>query len=553
MHALYDMWAFIELIKFHGGTSYFADIHWEFTQFLTEPQRTLDAEAFNEACRRLGMMARGYLKSTLLVAYTMWRIYRNPCIRICYATNIKDLSAQFIREIRQYFEDPWLQTYVWNARPHIAGQMIPDMDRSNRRWTNYTDSELEMTEKKVIWNNQQLQVVRPMIFKEPTIFSTSVETRLTGHHYDVVICDDIVDFLNTQTLQGIKKVQTWGDDLENVINKFVHEYSFPPVLQGAQPFTELIGNEIVYTGTRYDPQDYYAYLEANKEDFGIKFWIRNIFKNGVDNTDGYNWGEMMTAKKEAYLRKRLKKMFFPQYLNVILASVDPTFQYDAIHWVPESSIYIESIGGNGFVTVTTPEGNKDIYVQLVVDPASSLKEGSCDTAIWCLGIDDDDELWGFELRNGKYKPSETCKHLEEMMDRWKTKTITVETVGYQLALVHTIRDYMKEKKKQVVVREYLPKGDKEKRIEFWLEPHFHEATIHIHENVKSNDAFEMAVKYFGSSVPIDTIDCLAIGRETAKRRRKPQTRRLVNDYGQVIPVNFGKRSRYHKRFGGIYK
>jgi len=548
-HALYDYWAFVELIGFHGGASAFSNVHREFAEFLTRPQTTLDPEIFVEYCVRLGQMPRGYLKSTMIVALGMWRIYRNPCIRIGYASNIKDLSAQFIREMRQYFEDSWLQEFVWNARPHIAGRLIPELDRSNRRWTNQaTDSTLENTERKVIWNNQQLQVLRPMVFKEPTVFSTSVETRLTGHHYDVLLCDDIVDWVNSATLTGIKKVQIWGDDLVNVVNKFLMQVSFPPIYPGALPFTELVGKETIYAGTRYDPADYYAYLYENKDVFGVDVFLRNIYVNGVDNSDGYNWPEVMNEKEEMKLRTRLKSSFYPQYLNMLVSEVEPTFDADNARYFGDMDVHVTN--DQAFIEVTIDGHVHEVYAMLVVDPASSLKPGSCDTAVWSVGIDVDGNLYGFQLDSGKHKPSDTCKSLLAMKRKWNTPYITIETVGYQLALMHTVREYMEEQKERVIVREYLPKGDKEKRIEHWLSPHFESSTIFLHDSLKHHAVFQAAIKYFGTSVPIDTVDALAIGREVLRFRKRKKRTTPKDDYGRVVPFN---KTRWNTRWGGVYK
>ena len=91
VRALTDMKAFAELIKFHGGWGSFGECHSELVDFVTTPQVNTNAQqklAFqgDEAeahLRRLILMPRGHLKSTIgTILYTLWRIYRNPNIRI---------------------------------------------------------------------------------------------------------------------------------------------------------------------------------------------------------------------------------------------------------------------------------------------------------------------------------------------------------------------------------------------------------------------------------------------------------------------------------------
>ncbi len=96
--ALFDIWVFCDLINFRGGRKSFGKFHNELTDFLTQTQRTEDTE--NR--RRLILAPRGHLKSTVCsVLYVLWRIYRNPDIRILVGTNLKRLSRSFIRELRQ--------------------------------------------------------------------------------------------------------------------------------------------------------------------------------------------------------------------------------------------------------------------------------------------------------------------------------------------------------------------------------------------------------------------------------------------------------------------
>ena len=180
VRALTDIWAFAELIDYKGGPKKFSKCHYDMTEFLLETQAS---ESF-ENRRRLILMSRGHSKSSVCsVLYTMWRVYRNPNIRILVGTNIKRLARGFIRELRQYFENKELQETVWNSRPHVAGPLIPVLSaadrrqRNSRRNNNYSNMEMEDSgfninvadDTKLIWSGESLQVTRPAVLKEPTI------------------------------------------------------------------------------------------------------------------------------------------------------------------------------------------------------------------------------------------------------------------------------------------------------------------------------------------------------------------------------------------------
>ncbi len=92
--ALHDIWTFAELIGYEGGKKNFAAIHRKLAGFVTAPQlapvclldKGFSKQKYNR--RRLVLMPRGHLKSTVCsVLYTLWRIYRNPYIRILVGCN----------------------------------------------------------------------------------------------------------------------------------------------------------------------------------------------------------------------------------------------------------------------------------------------------------------------------------------------------------------------------------------------------------------------------------------------------------------------------------
>jgi len=83
--AFYDMWTFFDLIGFQGGRSNFGAVHEELVEFITSPQY----EGYEDYRRRVVLMPRGHLKSTIgSVGYALWRIFRNPNIRIIVGTNV---------------------------------------------------------------------------------------------------------------------------------------------------------------------------------------------------------------------------------------------------------------------------------------------------------------------------------------------------------------------------------------------------------------------------------------------------------------------------------
>ena len=130
--------------------------------------------------RSLILAPRGFGKSTLLsVARCIFEIVRNPDVRILLASNTQAQAEAFVREVRGHFE-----------RNRIFRRLYGDFVGS--KWT---DRELIVGRRK-------------RIVKEPTIYATGVGGALVSRHFDIVICDDIVDEESSRTKTRREKLKT---------------------------------------------------------------------------------------------------------------------------------------------------------------------------------------------------------------------------------------------------------------------------------------------------------------------------------------------------------
>jgi hypothetical protein len=324
VQALTSLPAFADLIDFQGGWSNFSECHTELANFLTKPQ--LDKEGQNQlrwqgderasSLRRLVLMPRGHLKSTIgTTLYTLWRLYRNPELRIFVGSKDQKLSFSFIREMRQWLENEELQIKVWNNRPHIEGNLIPAIDKRSRE-RNRNSDDTETLDRKLIWNNAALQVMRQGRYKEPSVFAGSVGASITGQHYDLVIMDDVIDFKNTESEVKKQRVEDWILDIESVINP-VQLVEIPGGAAGT--LVDVVGGEFVVSGTRYTVDDFYGQVLERLDELQYVVFSRNIYANGTDASGGYLWKERYNANVERSLRARISpRRFSSQYLNTCL-------------------------------------------------------------------------------------------------------------------------------------------------------------------------------------------------------------------------------------------
>ena len=389
--ALTDIVSFADLINFHGGWDNFGECHKELADFITRPQ--VDQEAIAKfkftgdelefGLRRLVLMPRGHLKSTVgTVLYTLWRIYRNPEIRALVGCNLQSLAHSFIRELRSYLENPELD-HVWNNRPHISGALLPVLDKRNRSRNTNIDTEAE--DRKVIWNNNALQVNRSGRYKEPTVFATSAGTTITGMHFDLIILDDLIDFRNIESETKKEKIEEWIADVESVINppRFTEVVGRDGLL-----LHDVLGGEVLINGTRYAVDDYYAQVLEKQKELGYSCHVRTLYKNENKPESGYLWHEKYNDRIVQALQARLSpRRFASQYLNKVYEKDHALFATECITILPNDAVYTHA----GKLHCTLPSGRvEQVQPIIAIDPAFSTGKSGDDCAV----------LVGFKLHDG---------------------------------------------------------------------------------------------------------------------------------------------------------
>lgn len=543
--ALTSYWAFIDLIEYKGGTGSFGSIHQELAQFVSDSTRP----------RRMILMPRGHLKSTICsVGYTLWRIWLNPNVRIRVGTASKPLATAFVREVKQYLEDPTLQRTVWNNRPHITGPLIPALDGTGRLSKrnkgddeNFAEEWTEAADKKVVWKADAIQVVRPLILKEPTLVASSVNSPDTGFHCDLFIGDDVVTFLNSNTETKRNTILSWIADQESVVDPY-------------NPLTRL-GGESVLLGTRYFYKDLYGVYsneDLSPEEFEdlraevgdswgqdeYAVFRRNIYVNGTNGSDGYLWPERFNEDVIDSIRRRMMKQpggskrFASQYLNQVYSADDTTLDWQLITPLPPGSI--NPVPDEGVVHVQIEDRTIRLRPVISIDPAISQRSTADNTAITVVGISGERQLFILDVTAGKFTPTETVTHTYHLLKKYGLVTFQLDSEKLGLALKHTFRDAWQRNSElfPVVITDYRAKGDKHSRIMNTLEPLINGELTYMSPQVKANKLLQQEVSFFGQSgVHDDILDSITMGVETATATSSAGT-------GGVMDAPRGPRDRY---------
>lgn len=527
VRALWDFWAFVDLINFHGGSVEFGECHRELVSWSEE----------HGGLKELILMPRGHLKSTIkTVAETLWLIYQNPNIRIFVGTATKGLATAFVREIKTYLEDDWLKEYVWDNRPHIEGRLIPLKDKLYR-----VLEETEAEDKKILWRGDAFQVVRSQILKEPTVTIGSVGVQPTGYHYDILKMDDVINFDNISPLKK-EKVMAWIHDLFNVLDPpYVDEEVIEHLQCADVPQYHIdkicvIGGRVTVVGTRYDREDWYAEIMAKKNSGGYQTYKKNIYKNGQDRTDGYLWHEQWNEATEQDKRENMTAIrFASQYLNEILVPEDQILDTEKFNPIHFSDIELLM---DGYVNIKV-RGKPDpvkVKLFLTIDPAAATSATADFTAMTVGGRDKDRNLYVVDFKMGRWKSTFILKYLFELADKWKLRAVTIESVGGFKHLVEFIRASF-DKYRPIGIIEFQPKGDKVTRISNALEPLVANSMIYMNIDVLrySQEARDQINFFPRETMHDDFPDALAILAEIAR----PIKARTVNQYKNHINTRYG--------------
>jgi predicted phage terminase large subunit-like protein len=553
--ALTSYWAFLDLIKYKGGTSKFSAIHRELTEFVEDKSNP----------RRLILMPRGHLKSTVCsVGYSLWRIYLNPNIRIFVGTATKPLAASFVREVKQYLEDQELQQHVWNARPHYQGRLVPILEAQGGRKPksrrnadddpfNFDEGYTEAEDKKIVWKGDSLQVLRDYILKEPTLHAGSVGAPNTGFHYDLGIFDDLVTFDNSDTPEKATRIIDWVADMESVIDPY-------------NPDTDL-GGESVMLGTRYAYKDLYGVYSLEDlteeereeealfgESTGDEYVIfkRNIFVNGTDDTDGYLWPERFNAQVIASIKRRMLRLpnglrrFASQYLNTIMSDEEVVLDPELIQYIAGPNVTAMKETGMVHIRMGGVEDTVKIKPYLVVDPAISQRKGADNTVIACGGLGENQALYVFDIKVGKFSPDEAIDYIYEMCEKWNITSVHIDNEKLGQALMHTIRSQF-GRRQPLALFPYKPEGEKKGRITTFLEPRFKNNLVYLTSWMARLSVLMDEITFFPSArAHDDCLDAFAMlchvaipardrtgTNNTTTRRRRQQHKRFNSIYGGV--------------------
>jgi len=227
---------------------------------------------------------RGFGKSSIRnVVYNIWRILKNPNIRILIGSKASKKAKSFLSEIKGKLQNERLV--------EIFG------DQVGPKWE----------EESIIVRG------RTIVAKEPTVSITGWDSQVASGHYDAIVCDDLVDENNAQT-----------EHLRGQMFKFFYK-TLLPTLEPDGEFDVL--------GTRYHHDDLYNHLSRYDTDFARATLIVDCFdKNGESI-----WPEKFSTEKLREMETNMGSIIFDsQYRGRTDKMIGKIFNFDMFRWIDKA-------------------------------------------------------------------------------------------------------------------------------------------------------------------------------------------------------------------------
>lgn len=279
--------------------------------------------------KKMWLMPRKHFKTSIgTISYVVWRIVRNPKIKILIFSSTRDMAKGFLAGIKAIFE----------TNPNFRAR--------------FGDFKGER-----VWNKNEIlvkQAEQLMIDNTYTVETAGVDESVTSKHYDLIIFDDSVSPKNVKNLsQRIKVKEAFEEASESLLRQ---------------------GGEVLVLGTRWHFDDLYSdIIKSDNITMGgdFKCVVRQAIEAyPVGDMDKNIWqGKVIFPtyfEMEAYKKMSVKKpyIFWANYMNHPRASKDKTFNAETIETFCDDDIRWDK----------TSEWNQ------FTDPANGEEEWNCKVA-----------------------------------------------------------------------------------------------------------------------------------------------------------------------------
>ena len=334
------------------------------------------------------------------IAYAFWRAIKDPNIRILIVSDTDAHAVNFLSTIKTALEYSPIVIEHWG-------------DVKGPRWSDHY-----VTLKG-----------RTKILSEPTLSALGATSgAVTSGHYDIIICDDLVNFDNARTEGKRSRMIDW------------FRQTLLPTL--------IPGGEIHIVGTRYHYLDLY---QTVMDEYGYDTQIQAAIQVGPDGEDVSIWEDYMplhdrrdpvTGKEtEGLLTIRANSgsmAFSLQYQNdVELMKKGEIFHLDWFRWY---SFEERDAGPVLLLDDDTEIPLSDLIIYQGVDPAIGEKEVNDYFVIATVGHHrKTDQYFLLDVFRNRPTYQGRADAIKAQYDKWGPRILGIENVAFQKEFCQRIR------------------------------------------------------------------------------------------------------------------
>jgi len=370
--------------------------------YLIEPHHD-NILAHAESCTQsLDLAPRGSGKSRIItIGYVAWRAATNPDIRVLIVSDTDDHAVRFLGTIKNALHHhPLIKQHFGN----LAGDK---------------------------WTDHQIEVVgRTKILTEATITAQGAYSgAVTSGHYDIIICDDLVNFENSRTEGSRVRMLEW------------FKQTLLPTL--------IPGGELHIIGTRYHFLDLYQVMI---DELKYDCQIQQAIMRDEAGTESSIWEKYMpisdrvdpaTGKLTQGLRTiqgNLGSVIFNlQYQNdAELMKKGNIFEYDWFKWYEtetreDGKTYLLRQDGQ---TVCTDR----LTIYAGVDPSIGEGDQSDFFAVCVIGLDRlNKDIYVLDIVKSRLSYEGRGRVIDTKYQMWHPQITGIEDVAFQKEFCQRIR------------------------------------------------------------------------------------------------------------------
>ena len=376
----------------------------------------------NSRWKRFLALPRGTAKTTLVKSYVAWRIHRNPNIRVYYTSEEKALSLDITESIADMLTCE-------------RSEALYGVVRGETGW------QVGKGKYKVSTCTKRGQV-------DPTLMAGGVDVSAQGRHPDLIIADDLQGLTNS-SVEGIEKIKQYLRLLWPVLNP---------------------GGELIWICTRWDYADAASSILKERENDPLAW--------DAPEGRGFFGSRAVDGDEKFFPEAEVSEPLFPSILdaeelrklkdgmNIYTFSC----QYDNNPIDSEAAYFKRA----DFQYVGEYDAENPIFQGLVfymaVDPASgieSVKRGD-DTAIVIIGVKGqkrERQIYVMDTVGGQFKPSRILDSMFSLYDKWRPKSVALETAGPGKMFYAMLREHMRNEVIWLPIREVTHAGTSESKAD----------------------------------------------------------------------------------------